>query len=395
MNTLRVLVVDDEPGMRKGSERAIRDFQIAIPETTGETAFEVTTAESGEKAIELVEANGMPDVVLLDYKLPGISGLETLERLRALKTDMVVIMVTAYASLQTAISAVKGGAYDFLAKPFTPQELRSALKKAAESLTLVRRARQLAIEKRQVRFQFISVLAHELKAPLSAIEGYLHIIKDHAAGDDPAAYDKMVTRSLLRAQYMRKMISDLLDLTGLESGKKVREVGEVDLWEVARLAAETSAPAAAERGIEIDLHDGAPVVMTADAGEIEIMFNNLVGNAVKYNVDGGRVDVAIEDRGEEVTLAVSDTGIGLAEEDLARLFTEFTRIKNEKTRNILGSGLGLSIVKKIASLYDGSVSVKSSAGSGSTFTVVLKRGAAKIENADADKPGSTDDEDAD
>jgi len=373
-DTMRVLVADDEPGMRSGVVRALRDFTVSLPDVEEAVRFEVREAGTGEDAISQIAAQP-PDILLLDYKLPGISGLDVLDRLAAARSDVLVIMITAYASLETAVSAIKRGAYDFLAKPFTPEELKITIRKAAGRLILAQQARKLAQEKRQVRFQIISVLAHELKAPLAAVEGYLRIMKDRAAGNDPAVYDRMIARSLLRTEGMRKLIIDLLDMTRIESGQKPRELTTVDVCEVAKAAIETMMPEAIDRKVAVNIETPGPAPLTADRGEIEIILNNLVSNAVKYNRDGGRVDVAVRGTPEAVAITVADTGIGMTAEEAGRLFQDFVRIKNEKTRNILGSGLGLAIVKKLAALYGGDVTVRSEPGVGSTFTVVLKTAA--------------------
>jgi signal transduction histidine kinase len=371
-DALRILVVDDEPGMRSGVTRSLRDFTVRLNDVNGEVRFEIDQAASGEEALEKIAARA-PDILLLDQKLPGISGLDVLDRIGPERLeDMLTVMITAYASLETAISATKRGAYDFLAKPFTPEELHSAVRKTAGRLILSRQARKLALEKRQVRFQFISVLAHELKAPLSAIEGYLNILKDKSAGDDPAVYERMIDRSLVRSEHMRKLISDLLDMTRIESGQKKRDLTPVDLRELAQVSVDTMMPSARARNIEIALHAGGPVTITADRGEIEIIFNNLISNAVKYNRDNGTVDITIDPRGDTVVLSVADTGIGMTPEETAKLFGDFVRIKNDKTRNILGSGLGLSIVRKLAQMYGGDATVASIPDVGSTFTVTLR-----------------------
>lgn len=381
---LRILVVDDEPGMRMGVARALRDFAARLPEADDAVRFDIDQADSGEQAIERIEQR-RPDILLLDHKLPGISGLDVLDRVAARWPDVLTVMITAYASLEVAISATKRGAWDFLAKPFTPEELKNAVRKAAGRVILAQQARRLAREKRQVRFQFISVLAHELKAPLSAIEGYLHILKDRAAGDDPAVYDQMLQRCLVRSEHMRKLIMDLLDLTRIESGQKKRELTEVDVREVAQSAIETVAPAAQERRIAVELHAPGPVPFVADRGEIEIILNNLVSNAVKYNREGGRVDVTVAPHDGGVRVVVADTGIGMTRDEAARLFGDFVRIKNDKTRNILGSGLGLSIVRKLAMLYGGEAAVTSEPDVGSTFTVTLRE--AQLEPPEeADEP---------
>jgi signal transduction histidine kinase len=317
-------------------------------------------------------ARRAPDILLLDHKLPGISGMDVLERLGERNDDLLAVMITAYASLETAITATKRGAYDFLAKPFTPEELKSTVRKAAKHLLLQRQARQLAAEKRQVRFQFIRVLGHELKAPIAAIDGYLKIMRDRTVGSDLAAYAQMIERSVIRLDGMRKLISDLLDLTRIESGQRDRELADVDVAEVARTAAESFGPMAAEQKIAIAVRAEGPVLLRADRSDLEMVLNNLVSNAVKYNRPGGRVDVTLTAVDGGVTITVADTGIGMKPEDVERLFGEFVRIKNEKTRSILGSGLGLSILKKLALLYRGDVAVASRPDVGTTFTVTLR-----------------------
>ncbi|HQK50675.1 MAG TPA: response regulator, partial [Myxococcota bacterium] len=171
--TLRVLVVDDEPGIRAGILRALRNYEILVPDLGLRYRLSCEEADSGEAAIESLGRAGPPDLLLLDYKMPGISGLEVLERMQKDPVDTVTIVITAYASLETAVAATKQGAFDFLAKPFTPDELKSVLYKATRHLIVRREARRLADERRRIRFELLSVVAHELKAPTAAIENYL------------------------------------------------------------------------------------------------------------------------------------------------------------------------------------------------------------------------------
>jgi signal transduction histidine kinase len=375
METLRILVVEDEYGMRLAIARALRDYTIHIPEIEEKIGFTIEQVEVAEEALTIIN-DKPPDIILLDYKLPGMSGLDLLTRISAKQLDLLVIMITAYASIETAVTATKQGAFDFLAKPFTPMELKETIYKAVKHLVLMRQAHKLTEEKRKVRFQFISVLAHEMKAPLAALDGYLNILRERAAGDSQEVYDHMLDRCLTRIQGMRKMIIDLLDLTRIESGERKRDVSEVDVREIVHTSIDTATPEAQERSISISFPENGPVLMQADRSELEIVFNNLITNAVKYNRDGGRVDVELHADGGQVSIVVADTGIGMSTEEAARLFSDFVRIKNEKTRNILGSGLGLSTVKKIALLYGGEVSVASEPDKGSRFTVTLNQDAA-------------------
>lgn len=371
MQALKILVVDDELGMRQGVIRVLRNYRITLPELAEEVSFAIETAETAEVALDLIQKDA-PDIMLLDHKLPGMQGLELLEIIVRDYPDLLTIVITAYASLEIAISATKKGAYDFLAKPFTPEELKSTIGKATRHIVASREARRLGQERKKLRFQLISVVAHELKAPLAAIESYLRIISDGTAGDDIALYRQMAARSVVRVEGMRKLIVDLLDLTRIESGQSERNLQQLDLAELAARAAETFAAEAAERNIELQLNCADELPMIGDVRELEIIFNNLISNAIKYNRNDGRVEITVNERDGQITISVSDTGIGMTAEETTRLFGEFVRIKNEKTEKISGSGLGLSIVKKLAGLYGGTAEVTSVPDEGSQFTVKLK-----------------------
>lgn len=370
MNTLSILAVDDEPGMLSGIARTLEPYVVDVPDVDTTVAFEIQTAPSGEAALERIAA-GAPDIMLLDYKLPDMNGLDVLHHITKQGAETLTIMITAYASIETAITATKQGAYDFLPKPFTPADLRHAVRKAVSRIMLTRRTRELEEEKRRIRFDFIRVLGHELKAPLSAVSGYLNVMENHTLGEDVSAYDRPVARSLVRLEQMRKLIEDLLDMTRIESGQKRRDLSAVDLVAAARNSIELVDTCARERRISLELRAPDTLLLMADVGEIDMVFNNLVSNAVKYNRDGGRVEVTLRSSPGGVEIVVADTGIGMTQEDAAKLFNEFVRIRNAKTRHILGSGLGLSILKRLASLYGGNVRVESEPDKGSTFRVTL------------------------
>ncbi|PKL50846.1 MAG: hypothetical protein CVV42_02230 [Candidatus Riflebacteria bacterium HGW-Riflebacteria-2] len=369
MNKLRVLVIDDEPGMRMGVERTLNGETLNFWETDTLEVL-VESAGTGAEGVEKV-ISGQPDILFLDYKLPDMNGIEIIEKLGERAKDLIIIMITAYASIEVAIEATRKGAYDFLPKPFTPNELRTVTRKAAERILLARKNEQLAQEKKQVRFEFIRVLGHELKAPLGAVEGYLDLMKAKTLGDNLESYMQFIERSTIRLQQMRKLIVDLLDMTRLESGKKSRSLAPIDLRKAAESAIELATPAANARNISISLEAPASLNLMADTGEIDMMLNNLISNAVKYNRDDGKVMVRLVRAADKITVQVADTGIGMSVEEQQKLFKEFSRIKNAKTANILGSGLGLSILKRLAELYDGSISVESEPEKGTTFTLEI------------------------
>lgn len=370
MADYKVLVVDDEEGIRMGTRRILQNFRVDYPFMDEHIEFKVLEAPTGEEAIEIIDRD-MPDIILLDNKLPGIQGVEVLEYVKKKLYDIVVVMITSYASLELAVKATRDGAYDFIPKPFTPQELRGSLENITKQLFLKRMTQKMNKEGKQIRFQFLSVLSHELKAPLNAIEGYLKIMNDQQFGDNIAAYKEMIDRSLERVTGMRSLIMDLLDLTKIESGNPVQNFQPTDLTAVAQVSVDTMRPYSIQKDVDVYLNTKEPVIMNADAKEIEIIFNNLISNAVKYNKRGGRVDIYIKKEKNSITLTVSDSGIGMTEEEKGRLFQDFVRIKNQKTKNITGSGLGLSIMKKIVEMYHGDILVDSIPDKGSTFTVIF------------------------
>jgi len=370
MEKLKVMVVDDEPGIRSGVSRILNNFTVSYPFMDADIGFDILEVGTGEEAIEKVKSEHI-DIVLLDNKLPGILGTEVLEYINKNNPEILVMMITSYASLELAVKATNNGAYDFIPKPFTPQELKSSLENVSKHLFLRGMTRKMNKEGKEIRFQFLSVLSHELKAPLNAIEGYLRIMKDKEKGDDIASYDQMIDRSVQRIKGMRNLIMDLLDLTKINFEKKTDKFQDINLGEIAQLSIEAMNPYAIQKDVKITLSDEEHIVLKADPGDIEIIFNNLISNGVKYNKDGGTVDVKLIKTDNKINIIVKDTGIGLSKEETDKLFHEFFRVKSEQTRHITGSGLGLSIVKRISDLYNGEIMVDSTPGEGTSFTVIL------------------------
>lgn len=370
MSTLKLLVVDDEPGIRSGAERVLRDFTVGYPFMDEDFAFEILEAETGEKAVEIIESQKI-DIILLDNKLPGMEGIEVLEYIKEKEYDIAVMMITSYASLELAIKATNQGAFNFVPKPFTPQELKTSVENITKNLFLKRMTRKMKEEGKQIRFQFLSVLSHELKSPINAIEGYLKMMKEKQIGDQIDDYADMIDRSMERIKGMRNLILDLLDLTRIESGKKNRDLRAIDIIEIARSVVDSVEPLAIQRNIKVKLNFDESVFITADKNEFEIILNNLISNAVKYNKEEGSVFVTIKKTNGILLISVEDTGIGMTEDETKLLFQDFVRIKNSKTKYVTGSGLGLSIAKKMTELYNGTIEVQSTPDVGTTFIVKI------------------------
>ncbi len=372
MSKLVVMVVDDEPGIRSGICRILDNYVVSFPFMEDDISFEIIEAGTGEEAIEQIKEK-LIDIVLLDNKLPGIQGTEVLEFINKHKPEIIVMMITSYASLDLAVKATSHGAFDFIPKPFTPQELKTSLENVSKFLFLRGMTKNMKREGKEVRYQFLSVLSHELKAPLNAIEGYLRIMHERQAGNNINDYDQYIDRSLQRVKAMRNLIMDLLDLTKIKFEKKTEKFEPLNLKNIAQNAIEAINPYAIQKDIQFTIHDNDQVTLNADPGDIEIVFNNLISNAVKYNKDSGKVDITLKSENDKTIISVMDTGIGLEKNQIDQLFNEFYRVESADLQHIAGSGLGLPIVKKIVDLYHGEIHIESEPDAGSTFTVILPK----------------------
>lgn len=374
METLKVIIIDDEPGITSGVSRILRNHSVSYPFMDESFNFKVLEAATGEEGIEII-INEKPDILLLDNKLPGMQGTDILKYLNDNNIKIIVVMITSYASLDIAVKATGFGAYDFIPKPFTPQELKFCVENITKQIYLKRITEKMSNEGKTVRFQFLSILSHELKAPLNALEGYIKMIAEKQFGKDINAYDHIVERSLTRIQGMRHLIMDFLDLSKIQlhSDKKQENYELVDLKKIVDLSLNTMQAYAIQKNVELIFHSKEDVTIQAIPEEMEIIMNNLISNAVKYNKVNGKVEVFLCQTNISIEIQVKDSGIGINQEEIPKMFDEFVRIKNEKTKNILGTGLGLSIVKRLVEQYKGTIDVKSEPDKGSVFTLVFPK----------------------
>jgi two-component system, sensor histidine kinase and response regulator len=369
--TLKVFVVDTDEQMCDSVQWVLEGRHVVHADVEEKISFDVRCFESRESFLSALPA-GKPDILFIDNNLPGKGGMDLLEELHRKKMHICTIMTASSVTMERAIRSLMLGGYDFLAKPISPVKLRFHVYKAARYVVLSRRAAQMAREKKKIRFEFISVLAHELKAPLNALESYVDVIKNKRSGENSEDYGVMLDRMRIRTQGMRKLITDLLDLTSIESGERRRRLEDLDLTAIAREMAEGLKEEANRGRITINLTPEEPVMFKADADDMEMILRNLISNAIKYNRPDGTISITIAPGDKGVVIEVTDDGIGISKEEQSLLFKEFSRIKNEETASIAGSGLGLSIVKKIVALYNGEISVESTKGKGTRFRIILR-----------------------
>jgi PAS domain S-box-containing protein len=482
-----ILVVDDEPSVREGCRRVLCRKE-----------YRVEAAAGGREGLAKAKQDHF-DLILIDIKMPDMDGVELLQAVRNLDPDTVCVIITGYATLELAVRTTKLGAYDFVTKPLTPNELlgvverglevrrltletrslaeerdRRLLEIAAEKSRLrtiidcltdgvlvINRERQLVLynpailtllslkeaprlgqpfeqyladpemvtllaqslsfpdsqysqvarefllgpegktvamanvaavrdesgqllgavlvlrditqlkELDRMKAQFIAMVAHELRAPLAAIKGYLDLILGDTVRD-PAQIRHMLQRCNERGEALLALIQDLLEVSRLEAARTSRRIESLPLTDILQTALELVSPQAQTRKISISCELPAELpLLQADREEMIRLFTNLLTNAIKYNRPEGKVWVQAKVEGPYVRIDISDTGVGIPKEALPKLFREFFRLRTPETKHVTGTGLGLSIVKKIVDAHGGRVEVISELGKGSTFTTYL------------------------
>ena len=483
---VRILVVDDEFGMREGCRKVL----------TSE-GYEVETAEDGVAALELFKEDKEFAVALIDLKMPRMGGMELIEEIQKYDKDIVLLVITAYATIGTAVEATKKGAYGYIPKPFTPGELLIPIRNGLEKRELSLRSRKLQQERDEkllevayerskgstiikcmsdgvivvnregnivltnttinrlipectnipnlaplntlkskdvvaviteilssgsspkivskeilreestymvnasplvnnngemlgavailrdiselkkleaTKATFISMVSHEVTSHLGAIEGYLNLLLSDEENSFTEENRKMMERMGLRAKALRTMVSDLMDISAIETGrfsiKRVPLTLSESVDEVFQICIEKAESKKIE--LKCNYSDSLrELKILADKDALLTILRNLIDNAIKYTPEGGHVSINMLQDGKYIKVSVADNGIGMSLEEKNKIFEEFYRVKNKYTSSIPGSGLGLSLVKRLLGMHEGKILVESTSGEGSVFTIIL------------------------
>ena len=221
----------------------------------------------------------------------------------------------------------------------------------------------------QLRSEFVANVTHELKTPLTSIRGFIELLKSGDRDEETRQYFYDVLD--IEAERLHHLIDDMLVLSQIENAKDDVQTVPCNLNQEIETVLRRAKPIAEKNGIVLRLEAEEAFLVASSPTRLQQLFGNLVENAIKYNKPQGRVTVTLQRQRNMVLVKVKDTGIGIPQEHLPRLFERFYRVDSSRSREIGGTGLGLSIVKHLAGLYHGDVSVESVVGEGSVFTVRL------------------------
>src|SRR5438132_9467131 len=402
---LKVLVVDDEESV-----------VVTIKAILQLDGYNVATTTSGVQARAMVR-DVEYDLVLTDLRLEDGDGLDVLKAVRENHPETITIMLTGYASLESAIQAIRAGAYDYLVKPSEVEELRSTVARGIERRRLGQelRARVIELERAnreianlnsslqlrideataelkeryeqlkeldRMKSQFLSIASHELKTPITAMSGFLQVALrrvrrlSEGAGPSPVAEGLRGITEQLDVVYrqttkLARLVDELLDVSRFQTGRIEFRYGDVDLGELADEVAMRMQLTTTTHQIKVKRENGA--VVTADRDHIEQVLNNLVTNAIKYSPGGGSIVIAVGREDGGVRVSVRDQGIGIPEKELESIFGLDYRSPDRAARDQAGMGLGLYISKEIVNRHGGRIWAESNGEGGSTFHVALPR----------------------
>jgi signal transduction histidine kinase len=374
MDKERILVVDDELGIRVGCERALAS-----------QGYRVDSASTGEEGLQKLRQAEYA-LVLLDIMMPGIGGIETLKQIPEIDPNLVCIVITGYATVELAVQAIKQGAYDFITKPFDADTLTLTVDQGIEKRRLSLQAQRLAALEAEaqelarqktelerldkIKSTFTLMVAHELRAPVAAIQSYLRLILDGYI--PPEKQREYLERAERRAMAQLELVNDLLDLARLQDPDVKVEMEQVDLAGILNEVMDSLGSQAQEKEQQVHLTI-APELPSIQMNlkHARQLWTNLISNAIKYTPQGGHIDISLELNRDHLVGAVQDTGIGISKEELPLIFKDFYRTKASKAYTQMGTGLGLSIVKRILDTYGGTIEVQSTSGEGSRFTFRL------------------------
>ena len=375
----RVLVVDDEKEIRAFLNKALSRFG----------GFHVELAESGKEALLKLEKEPF-DLVLTDLKMPKMDGLQLIAEIAKSKPETLTIMMTGHGSIDSALEAMKLGASDYITKPLNLDEMILRLRKVLEEKQRFVRLKDFAdqLEKTNeqlrkidsMKSEFVSVASHELRTPLAAIKNAVQLMLSGKTGEINENQEKFLSMAERNINRLTNILNDLLNLSRIESGKIELKFENIALKEIIELAASSLRPHADVKSIqiEVEIPESLPAIY-GDQEKIEQILTNLIGNAIKFTPEGGKILISAKSPshdqkggyGNMVAISVKDTGIGIPAEQLDAIFEKFHQVEGSLQRSVSGTGLGLAITKGLVEAHQGKILVESELGKGSTFTFTL------------------------
>lgn len=357
---IKILVVDDEEKICKRLTALLQREGYYVHATT-----------KADHALELLSEQSF-DIALTDLNMPQKTGFHIMEHIQQNGLKVLVIVITGYASVDTAIQSIKLGTYDFIQKPFDVETLKLTIKRAALTIKL-RKENERYIEELQklntIKNEFISVVSHDLRSPLATIGAYVTYLTKKS--DFPQQYTRYLHIIGGIAENLYALVNELLDVSRIDLGISHLYYDDADIGTVIHSAIDNFATLALEKNNTL-VYGQSPEdpIIRIDKIKILQVLNNLISNAIKFTENGTiTIDAQSNDHGMQIS--VKDTGIGIYDDLKQSLLDPYNMVHTNGTRGETGTGLGLAICMRFVELHGGTIIFESRVGEGSTFIIHL------------------------
>lgn len=357
-----LLIIDDDRGPAESLRMVFKE------------QYDVFTAPGGREALELLRQRPI-DVVTLDLRMPGMTGNEVMEHIKRFDPDIEIIVVTGYASLDSAIRGLRHRVFDYVTKPFDVPQISDLVERAVAR-------RRATLRARDFRDRFLANLSHELRTPLNAIMGFNDMLTDQLtpqlSQDQRNTFERIQTHS----QRLLTLIDTVTILNQVEDGEYQILPTEFDVFSVMAWVQQRFAAVASEQGVELSVATTPqPVMVCADRDKLERLVAALVDNALKFTPVGGNVHLsATAPDADSVEIEVTDDGVGVPTEDILELIDLAPSTVMPKPSVHTGLGLGLRLASELTRLMGGELAVRRRETGGSRFSVRLPRRSFKRES---------------
>ena len=354
-----ILVVDDI----KVSLRLLTDILLGA-------GYTVITGSNSEEALELINTHS-PDIILLDVMMPGMNGFTLCRKLKKDQqlSDIPIIFLTSLSQKEDIIEGFNAGGNDYIVKPFNRQELLARVRnhlRLHDTLLENKRLTRLSEDASRSKTEFLASMSHEIRTPLNSIIGMAEVLVNTPLTEDQLNYVHIFRSA---GESLLEIINDILDLSKIEAGQTELEAIDFHLPSLLDSVVSILSVRATEQNTQVSIHldSDVPHGISGDPTRLRQILINLVGNGIKFT-ENGTVEISVRIHSANMLLcSVKDDGIGIAQEKQELIFESFTQADSLTTRKYGGTGLGLTICKKLTKIMGGRIWLESSPGEGSTF----------------------------
>ena len=359
-----ILIVDDEEIIRDLCARALKDYRTL-------------QAQNGHDALKIMERQEV-DLVLVDIMMPIMNGLDLLLQIKERDPSQLVIVMTGYADKDIILRALKAHADDFIQKPINLLQLKTTISKALEKKALHRELMQLK-QLDRIKSDFLGLISHKLRTPTTSISLFIQNLARGTVNTEEVGFAETLKAILEESNYLVYLIQDLLYYSDIILQDNAGKATAEDLRAIAMSTAaeKRSAIERKELTLQCRLAGSWPVVMI-DHRRIAFALHALFDNAIKFTPQGGKITLTGEIREQELSLTITDSGPGISQEEVAKVFEKFYQIDPNHTGQVRGFGLGLFYARQFIHDHGGSIHLETAPGQGTAVTIQLPRKALKI-----------------